>query len=454
MRDFFSDALSEVPTINDRQDSTSSSDWRLASGPEVPAERAADLKEPFQTAWYLSLQMTPDEVGQLLHLSRATVYRHLKTAEIEGLLQTEPRCALPTGSGASELMASVLMKDKGEEVRAAFPREIAPAEVLVVPTGGLAEHAPPDRVIAERVSRTAARRLAVAMLVDTRTVGIAYGHHCRYLSAALPGGITQRLPREAAKRCQFFPMVGSLGATEVAEDLKLPEASAESNAIRATHNMETYGVEPSDENETKLKRPPQITQPCVIADEVAGDRDLLKAAWRILSMDASIQTIFGRTWCDRHREGSDMRVPDGEGGLLHRAHCLVTGIGDLEQSRMLALTELYPLLGELARQAGACADICGYMFCGRDDYEQNRDNLAKVNRRIVAPTLEDYIQATQRARLRSEGLGTFVIASGGGEPEFSQAKARAIAAAISHGAINILCIDEMIAKALVSQRQA
>jgi DNA-binding transcriptional regulator LsrR (DeoR family) len=177
---------------------------------------------------------------------------------------------------------------------------------------------------------------------------------------------------------------------------------------------------------------------------------MMQAAWEILSLDASIQYIFGDEWCRWRLSRSRSPLPENATGLLHEAHCLVTGIGDVQQSRHLALIKLYPSLRGAAESAGACADVCGYMFCGKDDYEAHREQLDEVNHRIVAPTLEDYVRATRRARLRYEGLGTMVLASGGGEEEFSKAKARAISAAISHGAINILCIDEVVARAIVN----
>lgn len=430
--------------------SSASIDWKLASGPEITENRVEELRDAFQIAWYISLGMTPDDVGSLLGMSRATVYRQIRVAEAEGLLDTSPRCALPWGPGAGELLASVLMADLGEEVRAVFPREMAPAEVLVTSVRGVPNVRDEGfRAISRRVSTAAARRLAAAMMVDTRIVGIAYGHHCGHLSKSLPGGITQRLDPSHAAECQFFPLVGSLGAREVAEALGLPEMSAESNAIRATRNMEVYGVEPGAED-VKLQRPPQVTQPCVIPAGVWNKPPMMHAAWEILSMDASIQHIFGNEWCEWRLSRGSTPLPENASGLLHQAHCLVTGIGDVQQSRHLALIKLYPSLRADAESAGACADICGYMFCGRDDYEAHRGQLDEVNHRIVAPTLEDYVRATRRARLRDEGLGTMVLASGGGEEEFSKAKARAISAAISHGAINILCIDEVVARAIVN----
>jgi len=372
----------------------------------------------------------------------------LNLAREYGLLDDSPRVAIPRGPGAPTLLAEVLMKPLGDQVRASFPREIAPFEVLVVPVAGLPRSGPREHAITDRVGRTAARRLMTDILKGgTRIVGISWGYHCWRVSRALPGGLVHRLEREAVSGIQFFPLVGSLGVIgEEARRHLLIETSANLNAARCVDNLERYGIVPrqGNDDEPAIDPPVQLTQPCVIPEEVANQPDLLEAIWQYIALDKSVQAIFGKSWA-LGRIGREQPQPADETlPLLHRADALVTGIGDLETSRAMVIGAIPQSLVDEARQGHAVGDISGHYICHADDYAECGEQLKQINRRVVAPTLAEYVTCTRTARMTGQGLGTFLVVNG-------RHKAEAVEAAISHGAANVLVCDAELAQEIVDR---
>lgn len=427
---------------------------RQASGPEIDEQKAQEVKDAYAAAWRYALGQDVEDIGAELDMSRATVYRLLKEAQEHKLLDTRPRVAIPRGAGAQVLLSTVLETHLGRAVRDCFPPQVAPFEVLVASNVGLprvpairsetdqAEAA--TRFITARVGMIAARRLMMGILNDVRIVGINWGFHCYRVSHSLPGGVTQRIERDVARDIRFFPLVGSLGVLgQRARDTMVVETSANANAARCVANLSQYGVlpRPEDTSESAIDAAIQLTQPCVIPENVARDPEHLKAVWRYIALDKSVQAIFGRRW-GLSRIGEQPTDPDEPEPLLQQADALITGISAATLSRAVLIGAIEEDLLHAARRASAVAEISAHYICHARDYPTCSEDLREVNKRVVAPTLEDYVDCTRRARVTGRGMGTMLVSNG-------NRKAEAVVAAITNGAVNILVCDENLARAVI-----
>lgn len=428
-------------------------DARQASGPEIDEQRAHQVKEAYAVAWRYALGQDVEDIGAELDMSRATVYRLIKDAQEHKLLDTRPRVAIPRGPGAQVLLSTVLETHLGQAVKECFPPQVAPFEVLVASNVGLPRvPAMPDgaqadavtRFITARVGMIAARRLMMGVLKDVRVVGINWGFHCYQLSLSLPGGVTQRIERDVAREIKFFPFVGSLGVLgERARETMVVETSANANAARCVANLSQYGVapRPKDAGAPAIDAAIQLTQPCVIPADVARDPEHLKAVWRYIALDKSVQAIFGRRWA-LSRIGEETAEPNEPEPLLQQADALITGISTATLSRAVLIGAIEEDLLHAARRANAVAEISAHYFCHARDYPSCSGSLREVNKRVVAPTLEDYVDCTRRARVTGRGMGTMLVSNG-------NRKAEAVVAAITNGAVNILVCDENLAQAVI-----
>lgn len=429
--------------------------WQCASGPHIDEVRAGLLKDAYAVAWLLALGQEVDEIVDQLHLSRATVYRLIKTAQESHLLDMQPRVAIPRGAGARILLDEVKVTPLANDVRQCYrdrgEEELAPLEVYVTSDSGLprsAEQGLEQREHAQvnRVARLGARLLTLRILEQgARTIGISWGYHCRRLARSLPGGVANRIPKSVAETIDIFPLVGSLAVREFAQ--VIIDVSANANALRAVENLSQFGVEPAQGGDEKgaVQSPVLLTQPCVIPVAAARTRDELRAIWRYVSLDHSVRAIFGETWaCNR---GEIAPPPtDSSTALLRRADTLITGVGPLdpEKSTAILIGAIDKDMAEEARQAGAVADLSGHFVCHARNAEACAAKLVDINRMVVAPELQDYIDTTRRARMTGRGLGTMLMAAG-------VMKAEAVEAIISHGAVNVLVCSEDLAMALIAR---
>lgn len=429
-------------------------EFRQASGPEIDEEKAQEIEDAYAVAWRYALGEEVEAIGAALEMSRATVYRLIKEAQEHKLLYTRPRVAIPRGAGAQMLLSNVLETELGQAVKDCFPPEVAPFEVLVASNLGLPRVPPGDaesehaeaaaRLITGRVGMIAARRLMMGILKDVRIVGINWGFHCYRLSHSLPGGVAGGIDRHTAGQIGFFPLVGSLGVVgQRARETMVIETSANANAARCVDNLSQYAVRPSrdDRGDPAIDAAIQLTQPCVIPEPVGTDPEHLKAVWRYVALDKSVQAIFGRRWA-LSRIGEQASEPDDPEPLLQRADALITGISTATLSRAVLIGAIEQDLLDAARQANAVGEISAHYFCHARDYPACAQRLREVNKRVLAPTLEDYVDCTRRARVTGRGMGTMLVSNG-------SRKAEAVAAAIANGAVNILVCDDILARAIV-----
>ncbi len=397
----------------------------LGYGPELTAQRAEELAGEYEVAWLLALGLDADEIAERVNLSRASVYRLLRSAEEDhGLLDRRPRVAVPVGEGAEFLWQRVERSDLGERVRGHLVErhrhgsETAPREVLVAPTAGLdktEDREERSRAVVRRVGHVAARRVMRGLLDSSaraiRVMGINWGFHCWALSHALPAELYARLPVERARELRIFPLAGSIGLLDEDRQQYIAETSATANAERCVENLTHYGLEPrlrADEEDAPIPPP---------------------------------QAIFGHEWALSRLEG-DVPEHDPEGPLLHQADTLITGLSTGDDSRAVRIGAISEQLAGQARAGAAKGEISAHYFSHAEDSEDCREALRAVNRWVVAPTIDDYVQCTRRARETGRGLGTVLVVS-------QKRKTAAVDAAISHGAVNVLVCDEELAQELL-----
>ncbi|MGC9319071.1 MAG: helix-turn-helix domain-containing protein [Armatimonadota bacterium] len=430
----------------------------LGYGPELDTRQAEELSEEYQAAWLAALGLPVDEIAVRMEVSRATVYRLLKSAEKDhGLLDTRPRVAVPVGDGAELLWQRVERTELGRRVRTRleqrYASDIAPREVLVAPTASLAKTEPVERreiQVVRRVARVGARRLMRGLLQEERPVricGINWGFHCWRLAHSLPAELFARLSLERARALRFFPLVGSIGVLDADREHYIAETSANSNAERCVENLARYGLEPGihgDDSDSPIPPPIQLTQPCVIPFPVdnADHAAYLEQVWRYIASDVSVQEIFGQAWALARLSGEVPEHESDSGPLLHRADTLITGLSTVDDSRAVRIGAIAEELAAQAGAAGAVGEMSAHYFGYGPETPTSREALCPVNRWVVAPTICDYRQCTVRARQTGRGLGTVLVASFG-------RKAAAVDAAISHGAVNVLVCDEELAEALL-----
>ncbi len=432
----------------------------LGYGPELTAQRAEELAGEYEVAWLLALGLDADEIAERVNLSRASVYRLLRSAEEDhGLLDRRPRVAVPVGEGAEFLWQRVERSDLGERVRGHLVErhrhgsETAPREVLVAPTAGLdktEDREERSRAVVRRVGHVAARRVMRGLLDSSaraiRVMGINWGFHCWALSHALPAELYARLPVERARELRIFPLAGSIGLLDEDRQQYIAETSATANAERCVENLTHYGLEPrlrADEEDAPIPPPMQLTQPAVIPHPVDGGdcESYIREVWRYIASDMSVQAIFGHEWALSRLEG-DVPEHDPEGPLLHQADTLITGLSTGDDSRAVRIGAISEQLAGQARAGAAKGEISAHYFSHAEDSEDCREALRAVNRWVVAPTIDDYVQCTRRARETGRGLGTVLVVS-------QKRKTAAVDAAISHGAVNVLVCDEELAQELL-----
>ncbi len=432
----------------------------LGYGPTLDDQQAQELVDAYRVAWYHALGLDADDIAQQLETSRATVYRLLNEAERNRLLDSRPRVALPTGPGAALLLQEVERTDLGERVREAFAErlgaEAAPFEVLVAPSVGVPQQDPEERrrEMSRRVGRVAARRVMRGILHNgARIIGINWGFHCWRLSHALPGDLFNRIPESHAADIRFFPLAGSIGVLDEHREHLIQETSANANAVRCVENLNQYAVRPDrtpargkEADNPPIPVPLELTQPCVIPLEEGPESvppdTYLQHVWRFIASDKSVQAIFGRQWALARLSGEEVPTEPEGGTLLQRAHALITGLSTVDYSRAVRIGAIEQEFVERARAANAVGELSAHYFCHLRDYPECREDLRNVNLRVLAPTLEDYVACTRRARQLGRGLGTVLLAS-------QARKAEAVEAAVSHGAVNIFVCDEELARALI-----
>jgi len=305
----------------------------------------------------------------------------------------------------------------------------------------------------QRVGRAAADLFCRALEEDrVRCVGLSWGHHVHDFVAAVslefPAYIhvagADSVARQAAQRLLVFPLIGSLGLPPV---LDHREYGTQRGAIA---------------NASALARQIGAPQPIHLTQPVHIPRDFetadLRRIWEYVQQDASIRQCLGERVADRYVDDDGVGRPDfaetqcpapDSSGYIHRADTLITGLGTCDGDSRATRLGLYddedvPRLV----QAGAVGDISGRLFWDPTDPpdEDGKRAIRFVNSYVISPQLGDFIAANDRARASQTGLGTVVVASG-------PARARAVRALCSWGAVTTLVIDSDLARALRALRE-